>query len=82
MKYVNIQTGQVRDFELYQPIPEEYQKMTKTAGMEGKHHSAKAKALIGQKNREKMKGKHWYNNGKDNILAFDCPTGYVAGRLK
>lgn len=26
-------------------------------------------------------GKHWYNNGTDNILAYECPEGYVKGRL-
>ena len=28
------------------------------------------------------KGMHWYNNGKVNEFAYECPTGFVKGRLK
>lgn len=28
-----------------------------------------------------LKGMHWYNNGIISTLAFDCPDGYVPGRL-
>lgn len=36
-----------------------------------------------QKNRQsqKMKGRHWYNNGEISISAFECPIGFVPGRL-
>jgi hypothetical protein len=27
-------------------------------------------------------GMHWYNNGLVNKLAFECPEGFIAGRLK
>lgn len=27
------------------------------------------------------KGMHWYNNGIKNILCFECPEGFVLGRL-
>ena len=27
------------------------------------------------------KGKHWYNNGKINIRAKECPNGFIPGRL-
>lgn len=30
---------------------------------------------------EARKGKHWYNNGKINIISFECPEGFVPGRL-
>lgn len=30
---------------------------------------------------EKMKGRHWYNNGFITISAFVCPEGFVKGRL-
>ena len=26
-------------------------------------------------------GMHWYNNGTENICAFECPEGFVEGRL-
>ena len=24
----------------------------------------------------------WYNDGVNNIMAFECPEGYVIGRIK
>ena len=27
------------------------------------------------------KGKHWYNNGIKNVQTFECPLGFVPGRL-
>lgn len=27
-------------------------------------------------------GMHWYNNGKVNKFAYECPEGFVKGRLK
>ena len=37
---------------------------------------------IGEASRIYMKNRHWYNNGKDEIMAFECPSGYVIGRIK
>lgn len=31
---------------------------------------------------EANRGKHWYNNGKENKFCFDCPPGFVPGRLR
>lgn len=28
------------------------------------------------------RGKHWFNNGEENILAFECPEGFVKGKLQ
>lgn len=28
------------------------------------------------------KGMHWYNNGIENKLCFECPTGFVPGMLR
>lgn len=28
------------------------------------------------------KGKHWYTNGIDNILLFECPSGYRPGKIQ
>lgn len=36
----------------------------------GKHHS------------EALKGRKWFNNGVKSIMSFECPEGYVAGRIK
>lgn len=37
------------------------------------------KALIGNTN---VRGRKWYNNGIKNVMAYECPEGYVHGRLK
>ena len=28
------------------------------------------------------RGKHWFNNGKETKFCFECPEGFVPGRLK
>lgn len=28
------------------------------------------------------KDMHWYNNGKINIMAYECQDGFVTGMLK
>ena len=45
--------------------------------MYGKHHSLSSI----QKMSDAKKGKHWFNNGKTNIRAKECPEGFVPGRL-
>ncbi len=34
-----------------------------------------------KRNEEKAKGSHWYNNGEISIMRFECPEGFIAGRL-
>ena len=46
--------------------------------MLGKKHSAESI----QKMSEAKKGKHWYNNGKENKFCYECPEGFVPGRLR
>lgn len=60
----------------------------------GFHHSDKSKELLsiahtGKKlsKRTKLKmskqraGRHWYNNGNNEIFCYECPDGFVKGRL-
>jgi hypothetical protein len=83
MKYVNVQTGQIREFDDNVPIPEEYRREGPTTPpMLGKKHTESAKKRIGKLNAEKMKGKHWYTNGVENRLDYECPDGYTPGRTK
>ena len=48
----------------------------------GKHHSEEVKNRIGEKNKVRMKGMRFFNNGKINIRAKECPDGFVPGRIK
>jgi len=38
------------------------------------------KGFKGEKNHNS--GKHWYNDGVKNVYDFECPDGFVSGRLK
>lgn len=57
----------------------------------GRQHSAETKKKISESNKGKpswnkglklgTNGTHWYNNGKINVKAKECPDGFVKGRL-
>ena len=51
-----------------------------------KMREAKKGKKLSEETREKLseakKGLHWFNNGKINIRAKECPEGFVAGMLK
>ena len=62
--------------------------------MLGKHHSEETKKKLSEARKgrkfseehkkklsEAQKGKLWYNNGKVNTMAKECPEGFVPGRL-
>lgn len=51
------------------PITEEHRKN------QSKSHKGKT---VGKENGSF--GKHWYTNGKENTLAFECPEGYRLGK--
>ena len=50
----------------------------------GKHLSAETKNKISEKvkGNTNTKGCHWYNNGKINVMAKECPDGFTPGRLR
>ena len=48
----------------------------------GKHHSDELKKKLSEINKVKMKGMRFFNNGKINIRAKECPEGFVPGRIK
>lgn len=39
------------------------------------------KISAAQKGNTNVRGKHWYNNGKINIRAKECPKGFIPGKL-
>ena len=50
----------------------------------GKHHwhlSEETKRKMSE-NNVGSKGMHWFNNGTTDVFAYECPDGYVKGRLK
>lgn len=50
----------------------------------GKHFSEEHKKKLREVHKGKniwTKGVHWYNNGKINKRAKECPEGFVTGRL-
>ena len=50
----------------------------------GKKFSEETKKKIGEANKGNKYhlGKHWYNNGKISKRAYECPEGFVPGRLQ
>lgn len=50
----------------------------------GKHHTEETRKKMSEakKGNTYNKGTHWYNNGSVNKCAFECPEGFVKGRLK
>ena len=58
-------------------------KMKRNKNFLGYKHSEEAKKKIGeaQKGNKHTLGMHWYNNGKINTVAKECPDGFVPGRL-
>ena len=57
----------------------------------GKHHTEETKRKLSEVKKGKpswnkglklgTNGTHWYNNGKINVKAKECPEGFVKGRL-
>ena len=57
-----------------------------------KMSEAKKGKLISEEHKNKIseankgntyaKGMHWFNNGKENKYCYECPDGFVPGRIK
>ena len=52
--------------------------------MYGKHHTDEARRKMSEKAKGNthVRGTHWYNNGKINIMSKECPDGFIPGRIK
>ena len=48
----------------------------------GKPKTKEHKKKIAEAARINSIGRHWYNNGKENKICYECPEGFVAGMLK
>ena len=69
-------TGEYNPFYGKKHSEESCRKMS--AAHKGKRLSKEHINKVAEANR----GKHWYNNGKENKFCFDCPPGFVPGRLR
>ena len=58
-------------------LSEEHKKKISEA-QKGKKYSEETKKKL----RLQKTGRHWYNNGKENRYCFECPDGFVPGKLK
>ena len=49
----------------------------------GKRYSEEHKKKLSEahKGNTNTKGMHWYNNGKESKLCYECPDGFVPGRI-
>lgn len=47
----------------------------------GKVFSEEHKKKLSKTASERNKGRHWYNNGTEQVFRFECPEGFVFGRL-
>ena len=68
---------------LHKPSEESKKKMMEAMKGEknpnyGKHFSEETRKKI----REARKGMHWFNNGKINKVCYECPPGFVPGKIK
>ena len=53
--------------------------------MHGQHHSEEAKRKMADAKKGKPncnRGRKYFNNGIKNVMSFECPEGFVPGRLK
>ena len=77
------QKKKISEAEKGKKLSEETKKKLSEAH-KGCKHSEDAKKKISEMRKGKTpnKGMHWYNNGKINKLCYECPEGFVPGRIK
>ena len=93
----NAMYGRHHSTESKQKMSESHKgkKLGKDNPFYGKKHSEEARRKISDAHRGKRlskehinkvaeanRGKHWYNNGKENKFCFECPPGFIPGRLR
>ena len=67
-----------KDNPFYGKTHSDETRMRISAAHKGKRLSKEHINKVAEANR----GKHWYNNGKENKFCFECPPGFMPGRLR
>ena len=49
--------------------------------MYGKHHTEEARKKISDAALKRNEERHWYNNGEINKFCYECPEGFIEGRI-
>lgn len=45
------------------------------------HKGSKRSEVAIDKTSKALKGRHWFNNGKENKFCYECPDGFVPGYI-
>ena len=77
------QKKKISEAEKGKKLSEETKKKLSEAH-KGYKHSEDAKKKISEMRKGKTpnKGMHWFTNGKENKLCYECPEGFTPGRVK
>ena len=57
-------------------------KIKLSISLKGRPVSEEHRKKLSEAAKGKHKGMHWYNNGKECKFCFECPEGFVPGRIK
>jgi len=60
---------------------EEWEKIKEKIKNSRENKSEEEKRILSEKLSLNTKGKKWFNNGKKEILCFECPNGFTKGRI-
>ena len=67
--------------ETIEQLAKDYEKAMKdvSEANKGKHSSEETKKKLSEEAKKCMR---WFNNGKINVRARECPEGFFPGRIK
>ena len=57
-------------------------KIKLSISLKGRPVSEEHRKKLSEAAKGKHKGMHWYNNGKECKFCYECPPGFVPGRIK
>ena len=57
-------------------------KIKLSSSLKGRHFSEEHRKKLSEAAKEKHKGMHWYNNNITEKFCYECPPGFVPGRIK